>query len=100
MKTLLLPVAGKSARYPGMRPKWLLTMPNGKLMIEQSVSKINCNKFDKIYVIALKEYVDKYINPSRLVESLKKYIKKVELLLKKTLVVKLRQFLNLLSKKN
>ena len=40
MKTLLLPVAGKSARYPGMRPKWLLTMPNGKLMIEQSISKI------------------------------------------------------------
>jgi len=39
MKTLLLPVAGKSARYPGMRPKWLLTMPNGKLMIEQSVCK-------------------------------------------------------------
>ena len=32
MKILLLPVAGQSARYPGMRPKWLLTMPNGKLM--------------------------------------------------------------------
>ena len=84
MKTLLLPVAGKSARYPGMRPKWLLTMPNGKLMIEQSVSKINCNKFDKVYVIALKEHVDKYTNPSNLVESLKKNIsKKVELFLLK-----------------
>ena len=56
MKILLLPVAGQSARYPGMRPKWLLTMPNGKLMIEQSVSKINCKIFDKIYIIALKDH--------------------------------------------
>ena len=57
MKILILPVAGKSARYPGMRPKWLLTMPNGKLMIEQSVSKIDCEKFDKVYVVALKEHI-------------------------------------------
>ena len=62
MKILILPVAGKSARYPGMRPKWLLTMPNGKLMIEQSVSKIDCEKFDKVYVVALKEYFKKSRN--------------------------------------
>jgi len=80
MKTLLLPVAGKSARYPGMRPKWLLTMPNGKLMIEQSVSRIDCEKFDKVYVIALKEHIDKYVNKKILIKSLKSNIsKKVEL---------------------
>ena len=74
MKTLILPVAGRSARYPGMRPKWMLTMPNGKLMIEQSVSKINCEKFDKVYVIALKEHIDRYVNYKNLLKSLKKYI--------------------------
>ena len=80
MKTLLLPVAGQSARYPGMRPKWLLTMPNGKLMIEQSISKLNCNKFDKIYVIALKEHLDKYVIKKKLLASLKKNIsKKIEI---------------------
>ena len=80
MKTLLLPVAGKSARYPGMRPKWLLTMPNGKLMIEQSISKLNCDKFDKIYVIALKEHLDKYVIKKKLLASLKKNIsKKIEI---------------------
>ena len=80
MKTLLLPVAGKSARYPGMRPKWLLTMPNGKLMIEQSISKIDCSKFDKIYVIALKEHLDKYVIKKKLIANLKKNISnKVEL---------------------
>ena len=80
MKTLLLPVAGKSARYPGMRPKWLLTMPNGKLMIEQSISKIDCSKFDKIYIIALKEHLDKYVIKKKLIANLKKNISnKVEL---------------------
>ena len=84
MKTLLLPVAGKSARYPGMRPKWLLTMPNGKLMIEQSVSRIDCEKFDKVYVIALKEHIDKYVNKKILIKSLKNNIsKKVELFILK-----------------
>jgi hypothetical protein len=80
MKILILPVAGKSARYPGMRPKWLLTMPNGKLMIEQSVSRINCEKFDKVYVLALKEHIKKYVNYKNLLKSLKKNIsKKVEI---------------------
>jgi hypothetical protein len=80
MKTLILPVAGRSARYPGMRPKWMLTMPNGKLMIEQSVSKINCEKFDKVYVIALKEHIDRYVNYKNLLKSLRKNIsKKVEI---------------------
>ena len=36
MKNLILPVAGQSSRYPNMRPKWLITMPDGKLMIEKS----------------------------------------------------------------
>ena len=58
-----------------MRPKWLLTMPNGKLMIEQSISKLNCDKFDKIYVIALKEHLDKYVI-KKLLASLKKNISK------------------------
>ena len=37
MKTLILPVPGRSSRFPGMRPKWLLTMPDGKLMLEKHV---------------------------------------------------------------
>lgn len=100
MKTLLLPVAGKSARYPGMRPKWLLTMPNGKLMIEQSVSKINCKLFDKIFVIALNEHIEKYTNKKNLIKSLKKNISnKVELfLLKKDTSCQAETILNFLKK--
>ena len=74
MQYLILPVAGMSSRYPGMRPKWLLTMPNGKLMIEESVSKINCKFFKKIFIVALKDHVSKYCNRKLLISSLKKNI--------------------------
>lgn len=81
MKYLILPVAGESSRYPNMRPKWLLTMPDGLLMIEKSVSKINCNKFDKVFVIANKKHLDNFVNRKLLLTSLKKNIsKKLELI--------------------
>ena len=74
MINLILPVAGKSSRYPNMRPKWLITMPDGKLMIEKSISKFNLKIFDKIYVIALSEHLKKYVNKKNLIHSLKKNI--------------------------
>ena len=36
---LLLPIAGRSSRFPNMKPKWLLTHPNGNFMIDESISK-------------------------------------------------------------
>ena len=72
-----------------------------KINDRTSVSKINCNKFDKIYVIALKEHVDKYTNPSRLVESLKNISKKVELfLLKKDTSCQTETILEFIKQKN
>ena len=72
MKSLIIPVAGKSSRYPGMRPKWLLTMPDGKLMIEKSVSLIDLNKFKRIIIIALNEHVKKFSEIKVLKNVLKK----------------------------
>ena len=81
MKTLILPVAGKSSRFPGMRPKWLLTMPNGQLMLEQSVSGLNLSQFDRIVITALGEHIEQYADEERLIISLKKNIRHdVELL--------------------
>tara|TARA_Y100000589_G_scaffold146648_1_gene140289 strand:+ start:1401 stop:2447 length:1047 start_codon:yes stop_codon:yes gene_type:complete len=58
---LLLPVAGRSSRFPGMRPKWLLTLPNGELMIERSLSGIDLRNVSEIVLIMLKEHT-KYIS--------------------------------------
>ena len=76
MKNLILPVAGQSSRYPNMRPKWLITMPDGKLMIEKSISDFNHKIFDKIYIVALDEHLKKYVDKRNLFRSLKKNISK------------------------
>ena len=62
MKTLILPVAGKSSRFPGMRPKWLLTMPDGKLMLEKAVEKLNMSDYDRVVVVCLKEHLVSYLS--------------------------------------
>ncbi len=68
MTTLILPVAGKSSRFKGLRPKWLLTMPDGKLLIEKSIRDINLDEINKIVIICLQEHLDKYINKSDLIK--------------------------------
>lgn len=69
MFTLILPVAGRSSRFPNMRPKWLLTMPDGKLMIEKSVENINLDTFDNIVVVCLKEHLEKYTTAEMVIDS-------------------------------
>jgi hypothetical protein len=82
MKTLLLPVAGRSSRFAGTRPKWMLTMPDGRLMIEQSVEGLSLSSFDRVIVVALAEHVEKYTSLARMTTLLKKSIcEHVEILL-------------------
>lgn len=57
---LLLPVAGKSSRFPNLKPKWLLTHPNGNLMILEAIKGLNLKKIEAIYLICLKEHLNKY----------------------------------------
>ena len=69
MFTLLLPVAGRSSRFPGMRPKWLLTMPDGQLMIEKSIQGLDLTLFDRIVIVCLKEHLDKYTSEENVINS-------------------------------
>lgn len=57
---LIIPAAGKSSRFPNMRPKWLLTQPDGKLMVISAISGLELDKFTNIYLIVLKEHLEKY----------------------------------------
>lgn len=66
MTTLILPVAGKSSRFPGMRPKWLLTMPDGSLMFEKAISQLTLERFNRIVLVCLQEHLDAYISESNL----------------------------------
>ena len=48
MKNLLIPAAGKSSRFPNMRPKWMLTHPNGNMMFVESISGLDLSEFENI----------------------------------------------------
>jgi len=60
MKTLIIPCAGQSSRFNGVRPKFLLTHPNGNLMITEAIKGMKPERYDRIVIIALKEHQDKY----------------------------------------
>lgn len=70
MTTLLLPVAGNSSRFPGMRPKWLLTMPSGDLMYEQAIKKLDLMQFEKIRLVVLRDHLERYISEGVLTKAL------------------------------
>ena len=61
MKTLIVPMAGKSSRFPNSRPKWMLTHPKrNRLMVTESISGLNLDFFDKIRFVCLEEHQSKY----------------------------------------
>jgi hypothetical protein len=57
---LILPVAGNSSRFDGLPPKWLLSHPNGNIMIVEAIKGLNLSKITSIYLITIKEHVDRY----------------------------------------
>lgn len=60
MLNVLLPVAGRSSRFPNMRPKWMLTHPRGNMMIVEALKGLDLAEVDNIYIIALQEHADAY----------------------------------------
>lgn len=57
MLTLIVPCGGKSSRFPGLKPKWMLTHPDGMLMVQKSIlGLLRNNKFDRIIVTILKQH--------------------------------------------
>lgn len=56
--TIILPVAGRSSRFPGMRPKWLLTAPTGELMLQKSLESVPDWRNRRVVVGALDDHLD------------------------------------------
>ena len=57
---LLIPMAGSSSRFPGVRPKWMLTHPNGNFMAIAAILSLNLKDFTNIYFVYLKAHEDEY----------------------------------------
>lgn len=56
--TIILPIAGRSSRFPGLRPKWMLTAPTGELMLEKALSTVRDWRDHRVVVGALAEHLD------------------------------------------
>lgn len=59
-RTLLLPCAGKSSRYPGVRPKWMLTLPDGELALARAAESLPPRSYDRIVIAIRAEHENKY----------------------------------------
>lgn len=60
MNTLIIPCAGKSNRFPNMKPKWMLTHPDGELMIEKAIKGLNSEIFNRIIITIVEPHNKKY----------------------------------------
>lgn len=58
--TLIVPAAGQSSRFPGMRPKWSLTQPNGLPMVLDGLMGLDMTNVGRIVFVFLAEHVRKY----------------------------------------
>lgn len=60
MNTLIIPCAGRSSRFPNMRPKWMLLYPDGTMMVKKAIEGIELEEFDRIIITILKEHIEKF----------------------------------------
>jgi hypothetical protein len=70
---IILPVAGKSSRFPDVRPKWLLINPNGNFMIVDAIIGMEVENIESLNILYLKEHELKFQFKKGLLENLEKY---------------------------
>ncbi len=59
-RTLILPCAGRSSRYPGVRPKWMLTLPEGEIALQRAAASLSENEYDRIVIAVRADHEERY----------------------------------------
>jgi len=59
MSTLIIPCAGLSTRFPTNKPKYLLTHPDGRLMLEKAYEGFNFS-YDRLIIPILEQHCKKF----------------------------------------
>ena len=57
---VIVPIAGRSTRFPGMRPKWMLTHPRGDMMVIEALKGLPLKQADKIIIAGLGEHEQRF----------------------------------------
>ena len=58
--TVVIPAAGRSSRFPGHKPKWLLTQPNGCLMVVDALGALNMTQVKHVVVGILRDHLNRF----------------------------------------
>ena len=53
-----MPIAGRSARFPGLRPKLMLAAPTGRLMLEMSLSTVPDWRGKRVVIGGLRQHLE------------------------------------------
>lgn len=59
-RTLLMPCAGRSSRYPGVRPKWMLTLPDGELALQRAAASVSRDAWDRLVIAVRADHEQSY----------------------------------------
>jgi len=59
-RTLILPCAGRSSRYPGVRPKWMLTLPEGEIALQRAAASLSEDEYDRIVIAVRADHEERY----------------------------------------
>ena len=60
VRTLLMPCAGRSSRYPGVRPKWMLTLPDGQLALQRAAASVPRDSWGRIVIAVRQDHEQSY----------------------------------------
>lgn len=56
---VIIPCAGKSSRFPNTRPKYLLTMPDGRMMLQHAADNY-IKRGDDVTFVVVRQHCDEY----------------------------------------
>lgn len=70
MHTLIVPCAGRSSRFPNMRPKYLLTHPDGEIMLNHALKCLDLSLYDRIIITIVQEHIEKFDAKTWLLQSI------------------------------
>lgn len=62
MNLIISTINSNLSNYPFSKATFLLTCPNGNLMIQETIKHIDLKNIDSIYIIILKKDIDNFIN--------------------------------------
>lgn len=67
---IIIPIAGRSSRFPDLKPKWMLTHPRGDYMVVEAIKGLKLDNVERIYLVGLQEHEREYSFVSALDEQL------------------------------